>query len=184
MLLVGQRDAGHVGAGDLGKVQAQPAPAAADVEHAQVSFMAVAAEQQFGGEVPFLGELGVVERLLGAVEIAAAVLPVGVEEQRIEPAVEIVMMRHVVARAPARIELLQAAVKVTQQPLRPRPVRHVGILAEHYGEHVGDRAALDHEGPVHIGFAEFEFGIEENSPLGAAGAKAHPYRLAGPIAEG
>ena len=53
-----------------------------------------------------LGKLGVVERLVGALEIAAAILPVGVEEQRIEPAVEIVVMRHIVARAPARVELL------------------------------------------------------------------------------
>ena len=131
-----------------------------------------------------MASLGVVERLLGALEIAAAVLPVGVEEQRIEPAIEIVMMRHVVARAPARIELLQTAVKEAQQPLRPRPVRNVGILAKHDGQHVGDRAPLDHERAVHIGLAEFELGIEENSPLGCAGGKAHPYRLAGPIAEG
>jgi hypothetical protein len=43
--------------------------------------VAVAAEQQLGGEVTLLGELGVVERLLRALEIATAVLPVGVEEQ-------------------------------------------------------------------------------------------------------
>ena len=46
-----------------------------------------------------LGELGVVERLVGRLEIGAGVLPVGVEEQRIEPAVEIVMMRDVAPRA-------------------------------------------------------------------------------------
>ena len=107
VLFLRQRDAGHIGAGDLGEIQAQSAPAAADVEHPQVSLVAVAAEQQLGGEMPLLGELSIVERLLGTLEIAAAVLPVGVEEQRIEPAVEIVMMRHVVSRAAARIELLQ-----------------------------------------------------------------------------
>src|SRR5674476_1336053 len=85
------------------------------------------------------------------------------------------MMRHVVARAPARIELLQTAVKKAQQPLRPCPVRNVGILAKHDGKNVGDRAPLDHERAVHIGLAEFELGIEENSPLGRAGGKAHPY---------
>ena len=45
-----------------------------------------------------LGELGVVERLLGMLEIGAAVLPVGIEEERVEPLVEIVVMRDV-ARA-------------------------------------------------------------------------------------
>ena len=53
-------------------------------------------DQQLGGEVAFLGELRVVERLLGMLEIGAAVLPVGVEEERIEPPVEIVVMRDVV----------------------------------------------------------------------------------------
>ncbi len=134
--------------------------------------------------MPLLGELGVVERLLGALEIGAAVLPVGVEEQRIEPAVEIVVMRHIAARAPARIELLQTAVQEAQQPLRPRPVRYVGLLAEADGQHVGDRALLDHESAVHVGFAELEFGIEENSPFGGAGGKTDRNRLAGPIAEG
>jgi len=81
VLFLRQRDAGNVRAGDLGHVKAEPAPAAADIEHAQIPIVAVAAEQQLGGEVTLLGELGVVERLLRALEIAAAVLPVGVEEQ-------------------------------------------------------------------------------------------------------
>ena len=49
--------------------------------------------------MPFLGQLRVVERLIGVFEIGAAVLPVGIEEQRIEPAVEVVMMRDVLPRA-------------------------------------------------------------------------------------
>ena len=133
--------------------------------------------------MPLLGELRVVERLAGAFEIGAAVLPVGVEEQRIEPAVEIVVMRDVAARAPARIELLEAAVQVAQQPLRPRPVRHLGALAEHDGKHVGDRALLDDERAVHVGFAEFELGIEQNGPFGRARGKTYRYRLAGAVAE-
>ena len=78
-----------------------------------------------GGEVTLLGELGVVERLLGTVEISAAVLPVRVQEQRIKPAVEIVVMRDVMARAPARIELMEAAVEIAEQRLWPRPVRNL-----------------------------------------------------------
>ena len=37
VLLLRQRDAGHVGAGDLGEIEPKAAPAAADVEHAQVA---------------------------------------------------------------------------------------------------------------------------------------------------
>ena len=120
VLLLRQRDAGHVGAGDFREVKPEAAPAAADVEDAQG---ALALRQQFGGEMPLLGELGVVERLLGTFEIAAAVLPVGVEEQRVKPSIEIVVMSDVLPRASTRIELLQAAVKIAQQPLRPRPMR-------------------------------------------------------------
>ena len=103
MLLLRQRDAGDVGAGDLGEIEPEPAPAAADVEHASDR----ARSQQLGGEMPLLGELRVVERLSGVLEIGAAILPVGVEEERVEPAVEIVVMRDVAARALARIELLR-----------------------------------------------------------------------------
>ena len=118
-------------------------------------------EQELGGEMALLGELRVVERLVRVLEIGAAVLPVGVEEQRVEPAVEIVMMRDVAPCAPARIELPQAALEIAQQPLRPRPVRRMpSVLAEHDGEHVSDGALLDDEGAIHVGFAELEFGIE------------------------
>ncbi len=38
VLLLRQGDAGDVGAGRLGEIQAEPAPAAADIEHAQILF--------------------------------------------------------------------------------------------------------------------------------------------------
>jgi hypothetical protein len=51
--------------------------------------------------VPLLGKLGVVERLLRALEIGAAVLPIGVEEQDVKSAVEIVVVvRGVAPRSP------------------------------------------------------------------------------------
>src|SRR5439155_26990004 len=86
-LLARQRDAGHRRAAELRQIERKAAPAAADVEYAPL-----VAQQQFGREVALLGELGVVERLAKRLEVAAAVLPVGVEEQRIEPRVEIVMV--------------------------------------------------------------------------------------------
>ena len=46
-----------------------------------------------------LGELGVVERLVRLLEIGAAVLPVGIQEQRVEPPVEIVVVSDVAPRA-------------------------------------------------------------------------------------
>ena len=95
-----QRDAGDVGAGHLGQIEAKAAPARTDVEHA-----VAAPDQELGGKVTLLGELGIVERRRPAVsEIGAAILLVGVEEEGIEPPVEIVMMGDVVPRPAAPIE--------------------------------------------------------------------------------
>ena len=93
------------------------------------------------------------------------------------------MMRHIASCACPRIELVQASVQVAQKSLQPRPVRNLGVLAKANGEHVGDRALLDHESAVHVGFAKLKLGIEKNSPFGAARDKAYRNRLAGPIAE-
>src|SRR5207249_486546 len=73
VLLLRQRDPGDARAAMLGEIERKPTPAAADVEHALVR-----RDQELGREMAFLGELGVVERLAAGLEIAAAVLPVGV----------------------------------------------------------------------------------------------------------
>ena len=108
--------AGDAGFAHFGQVHREPAPAAADVEHA-----VVALDQELGRQVPLLGDLGVVEGLVGGLEVGAAILAVGVEEQRIELAVEVVVVRDVAARALRRIELPQPAVEVSDQPLQARP---------------------------------------------------------------
>ena len=87
-----QRDAGDVGAGHFGQIEAKAAPARADVEHA-----VAAPDQELGGKVAFLGELGIVERRIRRFEIAATILPVGVEEEGIEPPVEVVVVGDIVS---------------------------------------------------------------------------------------
>ena len=57
-------------------------------------------DQQLGGDVALLGELGVVERLIGMLEIGARILPVVVKKKIVEPVVEIVMRSDVLPRAP------------------------------------------------------------------------------------
>ena len=37
------------------------------------------------------------------------------------------------------------------------------VLAKHDGEHVGDGALLDDERAVHVGFAELQLGIEQQT---------------------
>ena len=101
-----------------------------------------------------LGKLGVVERGVGRFEIRAAVLLVGVEEERIEPPIEIVVMRDIIFGAAARIELLGMPGEIAQPPLQPGPARQDFGLIQQDRQRVRDRAVLDHERAVHVDFAE------------------------------
>src|SRR5262249_52733770 len=85
-LLLRKRDAGGPGAADLRDIERKPTPAAADVKKPMSVF-----EEQLCGEVPLLGELGVVEAVLRRFEIGAAILAVGIEEERIKPSVEVIV---------------------------------------------------------------------------------------------
>src|SRR6266508_877600 len=101
-------------------------------------------------------------------EIATAILPVGVKEERIEPVIQIVMPGYVLSCPDTSVELLQPAPKVAREPLRPRPARgSAGApLGQRQSKEVVYRSLFDDEGTVHIGFAKLELGVEENPPLG------------------
>jgi hypothetical protein len=62
-------------------------------------------------------------------------------------------MGDVMARALARVELGETAHAIADEKLRARPLRQFGILTQADGEHVGDRALLDHETALHVRFA-------------------------------
>ena len=93
VLLLGEGDAGDVGAGDAGEVERHAAPAAADVEDAGAG-----ADEELGGDQALLGELGLVERHVGVLEEGAGILHVAVEEEPVEPLVEVVVVGDVGAR--------------------------------------------------------------------------------------
>ena len=59
--------------------------------------------------MPFLRELGIVKRLIGFFEIGAAILPIGVQEERVKSTVEIVMVGDIAARPWSWIKLAQAS---------------------------------------------------------------------------
>jgi hypothetical protein len=57
------------------------------------------------------------------------------------------------------------------------------MLAHHQADKVRDRSGLDHEGAVHIGFAEPEFGIEQHGPLRRGGHETDRERRPGAVPE-
>ena len=178
-LLLRQRDAGDPRAGNFGEIERKAAPAAADIEHRGAGF-----DAQFGREMPLLGELRIVERQIRRFEIGAAILLVAVEKQRIEPAVEIVVVRHVVAGAGPQIQLLQAAEQIAHEP-RQRPIRRGdGLLTQQDRKHVRNRALLDDKGAVHIGFAELQLGVDQHRALRPCRGEAHRDGRSAAIAEG
>ena len=87
VLLLREGDAGDAGAAGLGQVEAEAAPARADVEHLHAGL-----DVELRRQVALLGELGILEGGLLVLEIGAGILPVAVEEEIVEGAREIVVV--------------------------------------------------------------------------------------------
>ncbi len=180
VLLLRERDAGDVRTGDLGEVEGESAPAASDIEDAGLRL-----NKELCRQVALFGELGVVERLSRSLEISAAILLVGVKEECVEPAVEVVMVRHIAPRAGAQVELLQPPEQIAYQPSGQRP-GWCGdmVLPQQDREHVGDRALLDDERAIHIGFAQSKLWIEQDAALRFCVGEAHGNGRPAAVAEG
>ena len=84
----------------------------------------------------------------------------------------------------APIELPDVPAEIAQPPFQPGPARHHFGLVEQDLERIRNRAVLDHERAVHIGFAERQFGIEEDAPLVLFAQKPCRHRLAGTVTAG
>jgi hypothetical protein len=115
-----------VSAGDLGEIESKPSPAASDIEHTRVRF-----DPKLRGQVASLGELRIIERLVRSLEIGAAILLIGVEEERVEPAVEIVMVRYIAPGPRRRIELLQSPKAIASEPPQERPAQRRDVVLAH-----------------------------------------------------
>ena len=115
----------------------------------------------------FLASLSLLEAGIRMVEIGAGILPVAVEEEGVEPPVEVVMVRHVALGA-ARIVLGPAHHPVAD-PAQAAQGKFVelpmGVLEEKL-EQVEHRALLDDEAAIHEQFAELQFRMEAQRHLG------------------
>ena len=72
---------------------------------------------------------------------------VGIEEEGVEPAIEIVMMRDVIKGSSAQIELPGMPDEIPQKPLQSGPARHYFGLIHQDRQCIRNRAILDDEVP-------------------------------------
>src|SRR5665213_298099 len=131
--------------------------------------------------MPFLGELRVVECHLRRFEIGTAVLLVGIEEEGIEPPVQIVMTRNIVFGTAAWVELLGMPDQITQAPLQLGPARQYLGLIQQNRQRVRDRAVLDNKSAVHVGLAQTQFRIQQDVAFGIDCQAADQDRNAGSV---
>ena len=91
-------------------------------------------------------ELRIVEGSIRHLEVGAAVLPIGVEKERVEPSIEVVVMGNVLACPITAVELLQPSLKIPGGPLRPHPAwRNArAILGQCESKQISDRALIKH----------------------------------------
>ena len=173
-LLDGQCDAEHIHVRDAVQVQRQPAPAAADVEHLHAGL-----ETQLGRNMRLLVELGLLDRVGGVGEVAAAVLQVFVEEEPVEVIADVVVVRDIPQRRGPPVERAQRVAELAS--LLEEWVGAFGILpsmaAAHDIDQVQYLALLEHEPPIHERFGSTEAGVLEDVGSDAAVDQAHGHRL-------
>ncbi|MCY1494377.1 hypothetical protein D9M68_282430 [compost metagenome] len=161
-LLLAERDARDFDSGGFGQIHSHPAPAGTDLQH-----LLPRLQQKLRGDVPLLGELCCVERYSPRLEIGAGILPVLVEEQVEEIAIEIVVMGDVVPVAIDR----HAAHQLLAQYM-PQACDRVGGICRildavrlHDRKHVEDVTSFDDDAPIHVHFTKAKARIPDDRLL-------------------
>jgi hypothetical protein len=157
-------------------LQGQAAPAAADLHHRLAGL-----EPELGGDVALLGELGLLQGHVRALEIGAGVLHVLVEEPPVELVGQVVVVGHVALRLDPVVGLAQGAAEPAPDPAAPLGLE-LGVGADQVDE-LGDLALFQHQAAVHIGLADAQprLGGDPRGP--GPGRDPRRQRRAGPVAQ-
>ena len=147
-----ERDAGDMRAAKLGEIERQARPSRSRCR----ARAGRGCRQQLGREMALLGELGVVERLVAAFRNRRSYIAgrhrgtanrAGRRDHN--------DARHCAARAARGLNCVQPAIEITQQPLRPRPVRPPRLSCCRARWPARRRSCLARrQAAVHVGFAE------------------------------
>jgi hypothetical protein len=114
-----------------------------------------------------LGLLRFFKRLGALGEISAGVLPVPIQEQTVQPSIQVIVMRNISASTRSRVELIDRSPNPnsrTAEPSDKGPSTAGSEIGEDYFEDVVDRAAEGDQAAVHISFPERQFGVQHQSP--------------------
>ena len=104
-----------------------------------------------------LGLLRFFKRLGALGEISAGVLPVPIQEEAVQPSIQVIVVRDVPASPCSRVELIDRAPNpnsCTPEPSDQGPFAFGSEIGENYFEDVVDRAAECDQTTIHIGFPE------------------------------
>ena len=141
---------------------------------------------QLGGEVALLRPLRFLQARPRPLEIGAGILHVGIEEEAVDPPVEIVVVLDVAARPHGGIVLRhppRGEAKARQSPVeRPLVEKAPALVQEH--QEIEQRIVREDEAAIHVGFADRELRIDEDRPFGLAVAELDASRASAAVAVG
>ena len=145
----------------LREIQPQATPAGPDIQHVKPG-----PQQQLRRDVPFLEDLRFIQGFGARGEIGAGILPVGIEKEIVEIARQVIVVRHIGARAVDRI-VMQPANAQRIQPGPDPPPGHVihGVEIGHADrQKIAQAAGFDAQRSIHIGLAKRQAGIGQQPP--------------------
>ena len=143
----------------IGNFQCQTTPAGTDVENA-----AVLSNVQLTDQMALLGILRLLQTCRCVFEICARVLPVDVEEEFIQPTVEVVVMRYVLPRPGRKISRAKDTKARADRIYNPGHKRKPSILRLPQISATNRRAPLpDDKSGVHIELPSWRSASVKNS---------------------
>ncbi|HEX9753630.1 MAG TPA: hypothetical protein VGA46_09335 [Methyloceanibacter sp.] len=118
-------------------------------------------------------------------EVGAGVLHVGVKEEAVQAAIEIVVVRSIAPRAPYCVALMLRAQCNTKPVVRPRDPRRrsaTEIAAEEH-EQIADRPLRNDDPAIHVKLAKRKLWSEDELPRRSRVRQAHGDALSRAIAD-
>ena len=143
----------------VGQEQAEAAPSRADVEN-----LVAGLGPQLGGEVDLLVVLRGLEVVGRVEEVAAAVLPVAVQEQVEQLVAQIVVVRDLALRGADRVPVPEGGAGIAEPPQHALDALGLGAAEIQHAdleEGVEVGAVLHHQPTVHVAFADRDLRREE-----------------------